>query len=75
MCVYFHVKFEVSSIILTSFRQRGRGGGGSNFFKKNKPLKDPPRLVLNKIFLSFCGVIQYRAGRHHLNLGKDLYVA
>ena len=31
MCVYLRDKFEVSSIILTSFRQGGggRGGGGA----------------------------------------------
>ena len=39
--VYLPAKFEVSSIILTSFRQ---GGGNSPHTPQNKPLKSPPRL-------------------------------
>ena len=42
MNVYLHAKFEVSSIILASFRQGRRG----NFTPptQNKPLKSPSRL-------------------------------
>ena len=43
MCVYLRAKFEVSSIILTSFRQ---GGLISPSASQNKPLKSPPRLEL-----------------------------
>ena len=28
MCVYLHTKFQVSSIILTRFKQEGGEGGG-----------------------------------------------
>ena len=47
MDVYLRAKFEVSSIILTSFRQ------GGNFTPpppppQNKALKSPPRLGLSK---------------------------
>ena len=31
MCVYLRAKCEVSSMILTSFTQTGRGGEGGNF--------------------------------------------
>ena len=45
MRVYLRAKFEVCSIILTSFRQGERG----NFIPlpQKKPLKSPPRLGLN----------------------------
>ena len=39
MCVYLRTKFQVSSIILASFRQ------GEVIFLKNEPLKSPPRLI------------------------------
>ena len=44
MDVYLRAKFEVSSLILTSFKQEG----GSNFITpllppQNEPLKNPPR--------------------------------
>ena len=46
MRVYLRTKFQVSSVILTSFRQ------GVNLPPtpppQNKPLKSPPRLVLKK---------------------------
>ena len=56
MGVYLRAKFEVSSIILTSFRQ----GGGDNFMPplpppQNEPLKGPPRLglkTMKKFFIS-----------------------
>ena len=50
MDVYLHAKFEVSSTILTRFRQ---GGGGGNFTPlppQNEPLKSPPRLRLSDLF-------------------------
>ena len=53
MCVYLRTKCQVSSIILTSFRQEvsggggGGGGGGDNSLLQNKPLKSTPRLELN----------------------------
>ena len=43
VCVYLRTKFQVSSIILTSFRQ------GEGFYPptpQNEPLKSPPRLGL-----------------------------
>ena len=46
MCVYLRAKFEVSSIILTNFRQGGRGNF-SPLPPKNEPLKSPLRLRLN----------------------------
>ena len=50
MGVYLRAKFEVSSIILTSFRE-GWGGGGVilplSHPPQNEPLKIPPRLGLN----------------------------
>ena len=48
MAVYLRVKFQVSSIILTSFRQEVGGGGGEilNHPPKNEPLKSPLRLGL-----------------------------
>ena len=51
MDVYLQTKFEVCSIILTSFRQ-----GGGNFTPppslppQNEPLNSPPRLGLNAYF-------------------------
>ena len=50
MAVYLRVKFEVSSVILTSFKQ-GRVGGWGNFTPpppQNEPLKSPLRLGLKK---------------------------
>ena len=47
MCVYVRAKFEVSSIILTSFRQ-GEGGNFNPLLPQNKPLKSPPRLGLKQ---------------------------
>ena len=51
MGVYLRAKPEVSSVILTSFRLGGEGGG--YFYPlplsptpQNKPLKSPPRLGL-----------------------------
>ena len=49
MDVYLRAKFEVSSIILTSFRE-GWGGGvilPLSHPPQNEPLKIPPRLGLN----------------------------
>ena len=43
MCVYVHAKYEVSSIILTSFRH-GVGDGNVAPPSQNEPLKSPPRL-------------------------------
>ena len=48
MCEYLRTKFQVSSIILASFRQ-GRGGGRvilPPHARQNGPLKSPPRLGL-----------------------------
>ena len=51
MGVYLRAKFEVSSIILTSFRLgRMGGGGGVNLPPlplQKEPLKSPPRLGLS----------------------------
>ena len=51
MYVSLRTKFQVSSIMLTSFRLRGGGGGGGgegNFtpLPQNEHLKSPPRLGL-----------------------------
>ena len=43
MGVYLRAKFEVSSIILTSFKQ---GGNFTPPLPQNEPLKSPPRLEL-----------------------------
>ena len=54
MDVYLHVKFEVFSIILTSFRQ-GEGELPPPPSLQNKPLKSPLRLELNKkLSLNYC---------------------
>ena len=42
MSVYLRAKFEVSSVILTSFRQ----WGGIIYPPQNEQLKSPPRLGL-----------------------------
>ena len=52
MGVYLRAKFEVSSIILTSFRQGWGWGGGGVILPlsqppQNEPQKNPPRLGLN----------------------------
>ena len=54
MCVYFRTKFQISSTILTSFKQ---GGGGHKFTPgtrpppppQNEPQKSPPRLGLSTV--------------------------
>ena len=46
MLVYLRTKFQISSIILTSFRQRGRGDGG-NFTPTVK--RTPKRPTLTRI--------------------------
>ena len=51
MCLYLCVKFEVSTLILTSFRQGVGAGGGGNFTlprTSDELLKSPPRLGLRK---------------------------
>ena len=45
--MYLHAKFEVSNVILTSFRQ---GGSLPHPKPQNEPLKSPPRLGLTNIF-------------------------
>ena len=47
MCLYLRAKFEVSSIILTSFRRGGEGGDFSPPLPpQNEPVKSPSRLWL-----------------------------
>ena len=49
MCVYLRAKFEVSSVVLTSFRQGGvlgEGGGVIPHPPQNEPLKSLSRLGL-----------------------------
>ena len=51
VCVYLCAKFQVSSLILTSFRLQG-GGRGVNLalpLPQNGPLKSPPGLELTTI--------------------------
>ena len=48
MCVYLRTKFQVSSIILTSFRQRG-GVILHPAPPLNKSVKSPPRLGLTMV--------------------------
>ena len=60
-CVYLCAKFEVSSIILITLRQRGRLFLPSSS-TSNEPLKSPPRLELNKtsifsLWLRFLGTL------------------
>ena len=56
MCVYLRTKFQVSSIIITSFRQ-GEGGWGVLPPPQNEPLKIPPKLGLKECYwgLWHCG--------------------
>ena len=62
MSMCLRSKFQVSSITLTSFRQKGKGGGG-NFTPlpphtpENEPLKRPPRLRLSNLIKNR---LQYR---------------
>ena len=56
MGVYLRAKFEISSVIVTSFRQ------GGNFtppptLPQNEPLKSPPRLGLRHLFQAVCGLV------------------
>ena len=51
MGVYLHAKFEVSTIILTSFR-RGNFIPPPLAALQNEPLKSPPRLGLRKHYTS-----------------------
>ena len=52
MCAYLRTKFQVFSILLTSYRHGGEAAGarGVNFTHpptpQNEPLKSPPRLGL-----------------------------
>ena len=48
MCLYLRTKFEVCSIILTSFRQGWRGNFNPTTSKRT--LKSPPRLGLRELF-------------------------
>ena len=50
MGVYLHAKFEVSSIILTSFRQGVEVILPPPSPPQNEPLKSPPRLGLSLSF-------------------------
>ena len=47
MCFYLRAKLEVSSIILTSFRQGGGVILQPPLPPQNEPRKSPPRLGLN----------------------------
>ena len=51
MGLYLRDKFQVSSMIETSFRQ---GGGGTPPPPQHKPLRIPPRLMLRKGVLKIC---------------------
>ena len=46
--MYLRAKFEISSIILTSFRQEEVGKGGEIYTHppQNEPLKSPPRCLI-----------------------------
>ena len=46
MCVSLRAKFEVSSLILTSFRQGSGGGNFTPYIKKRTPKK---QIRVNKI--------------------------
>ena len=53
MCLYLGARFQVSSIILISFKQGGSGEGVILPHPRppppsNEPLKSPPRLELKK---------------------------
>ena len=59
VCVYLPTKFQVSSIILISFRR-----GNLTYPPQNEPLKSPPRLGLNVrksyfCFFDFCMPVEY----------------
>ena len=50
MCVYLRTKLQISSIILTSFRQGGYVYSPSPPSQpQNELLKSPPRLALTKL--------------------------
>ena len=52
MCVYLRAKFEVSSIILTSFRQRGGRGGGAILLPPPASIvisEKPTQIKVNKV--------------------------
>ena len=53
MCVYLRANFQLSSIILTSFKQGGRGRGNFtlSLTSQSVPLKSPPKLGLMKCIL------------------------
>ena len=61
MCAYLHDKFEVFSIILTSFR---RGLILPSPLPQNEPLKSPPRLGLNT------AVFKHKLLIQHINIAQ-----
>ena len=57
MRVYLRAKFEVSSIILTSFRQGVILPPPPPTPPQNEPLKSPPRLGLRHLFQAARGLV------------------
>ena len=66
MCVYLRAKFEVSSISLTSFRQRGGGGNFSPSSPNSKrtPKKPTQIFQINKLMKISTAVLSLISGHH-----------
>ena len=76
--VYLRAKFEVSSIILTSFRQ---GGNFTPPPPQNESLKSPPRLGLNSSkHLNWISLMSYKKHlddsfyRNELTVAKNVFL-
>ena len=62
MCAYLRTIFQVSSIIVTRFRQGEKGFYPLLPPPQNEPLKSPPRLGLNETI------------QHNFSLAKTLHI-
>ena len=69
MSVYLRAKFEVSSVILTGFRNEGGGVILPHPPPQNEPLKSPPRLGLIMVIIYYSPFI-LKVGRDSLMSGN-----